>query len=829
MSIREATHSWQVAVRIARRSAKRSKARTLLIVLMLALPVYAGSVIALSYAATYTSADAEAGWRMGRADYEITGEGAGTVLATLPDGSRTVPVTYGRTAVRAGDTYSLRDYAAADVDAPLTRGMFVIRDGRAPRGPGEVAVSATLATALGIRVGDRLTVGLPLKERTVVGVIDAARELSIPLVITPADQRLSGDIPHMLVQLPPGGAGWTPPDPSEHMSCQPAGGGGRTCVSSFSTLYRGDVRPSATELATRTAAFVLVVGFAGTQVALLAGAAFAIGARRQRRELAMMSAIGAGRSQVARMVLANGLVLGAFAGISGVALGALTYWLNRDVVERIANHPLTPGAVPVPWLAAIALFAVAVGLLAALGPARAASRPLLRAALAGREAAPRASNLRWVIGGMLLAAAGAAIAVHAAGPTGSIVTVTAGTMMILLGVTAFAPVLVAAAGRLARRFPPAVRLAARHAARHRLRTAASAAAVCTAVAGSMALMLYNAAESTQSMALQPNARTGQVLLPAQLAAHLTPERLREVERTLPTRGSVPLTVLADRAHMAPEPTPAYGKTGVPALPSQTVAVGGAALIRAVTGTEAPPAALVALHDGGAVVFYPSLTTDGMLTIGAGTRLPAVLVPAPDYYTDLPGAVVSEQTVHRLGLQSSPGGVVIDTTRAPTPAEIAAANSRVLAAQLEADPSVTDPALAALGVKPVLDGRDYSAMFLVLAVVSGIVTLAAGAVAVGLATSEMRDDLSTLAAVGADPRMRRRIAAAQAGLLVGVGTLLGMVGGIAPAAGMVAFRRDLEWHVPWLPLTITVLVTPVVAVVATALLTRPRLVLVRRTG
>ncbi|GAA2394180.1 FtsX-like permease family protein [Dactylosporangium salmoneum] len=829
MSIREATHSWRVAVRIARRSARRSKVRTALIVLMLGLPVYAGTVIALSYSATYTSADAEASWRLGSADYEITGEGADTVLATLPDGSQTVPVTYGRTVVRAGDTYSLRDYAAVDVDAPLTRGMFVIRDGRAPRGTGEVAVSARLATALGIRVGDRLAVGLPPVERSVVGVIDAARELSIPLVISPAGQRLSGDIPHVLVQLPPGAAGWTPPDPSQHMSCQSAGEGGRTCLSSFSSMYRGDVRPSAAELATRTAAFVLVVGFAGTQVALLAGAAFAIGARRQRRELAMMSAIGARRSQIARLVLANGLVLGAFAGICGVACGALTYWLNRDAVERIANHPRTAGAVPVPWLAGIALFAVAVGLLAALGPARAASRQALRAALTGREAVPRASNLRWVLGGTLFAAGGAAAAVHAAGSSGSIVTVTAGTMAILLGVTAFAPVLVAGAGRLARRFPPAIRLAARHAARHRLRTAASAAAVCTAVAGSVALMLYNAADSNQSMALQPNARSGQILLSTQVAAHLTPERLREIERALPTRDSVSLTVLADRAHMAPGRPADYGNTGVPAFPSQTVAAGGAELIRAITGAAATPAALAALRDGGAVVFYPSLTTDGMLAIGDGTRLPAILVPAPDYYTDLPGAVVSEQTASRLGLKTGPGGVIIDTTRAPTEAELAAANSRVLAAQVETDPSVTDPAQITVGTKRSVNGRDYGAMFLVLAVVSGIVTLAAGAVAVGLATSEMRDDLSTLAAVGADPRMRRRIAAAQAGLLVGIGTLLGVAGGIAPAAGMVALRSDLEWHVPWLPLTITVLVAPVLAVAATALLTRPRLVLVRRIG
>jgi len=41
--------------------------------------------------------------------------------------------------------------------------------------------------------------------------------------------------------------------------------------------------------------------------------------------------------------------------------------------------------------------------------------------------------------------------------------------------------------------------------------------------------------------------------------------------------------------------------------------------------------------------------------------------------------------------------------------------------------------------------------------------------------------------------------------------IGVAGGIAPAAGLVAFRRDLEWHVPWLPLVITVLVAPSLAV------------------
>ncbi|MFC0531845.1 FtsX-like permease family protein [Phytohabitans kaempferiae] len=826
MKLAETAGSWRVAIRVARRSAARSKARTLLIVLMLALPVYAGTVLALSYASTYTSADTEASWRLGQADWEISGESAPAVLETLPPGSRTARVTYGRTVVRAEGAYSQRDYAAVDVDDELTSGIFAVRAGRAPRGPDEAAVSAALAEATGVTVGGRLAVGVPPRERTVVGIVDPARELSIPLVVTAADQPLSGSAAHTLVKLPPG-EGWSP-DMSAARTCEVRPDGREVCVGSLSTTYRGDLRPSAAELATRTAAFVLVVGFAGLQVALLAGAAFAVGARRQRRELAMIAAVGASRAQVARMVLANGLVLGVLAGGCGVALGALTYQLNKDTVERLANHPLDHGAAPVGWLAAIALFAVVVGLLAAAGPARGAARQGLRTALSGREPVTAASNLRWLVAGLLIAAGGAVAAVVAAGPTGSIVTVTAGAMAILLGVAAATPVLVAGAGRLARRLPLAVRLAVRHAARHRLRTAASAAAVCTAVAGSMALMLYNAAEDVDHLMLQPDARPGQVLVPAAAADHLTPPRRQALEAALPTRAGIPL-VLADQMVRPGSEPPVYGNSGVPAWVPERVAVGGADLIRAVTGAEAPPAALAALRDGGAVAFYPHLIVDGQLRTAGGHAVPAVLVPAPDWYTELPAAVVAEETAARLGLTTSPAGLLVDTTRPATPAEYAAANSVVLAAQVEASPTVTDPAPALLGTKREAGGRDYGAMFLVLAAVSAAVTLAASAVAVGLATAEMRGDLSTLAAVGAGPRLRRRIAAAQAGLIVGIGAALGVVGGIAPAAGMVAFRDNLAWRIPWLPLAITVVLAPVAAVLFAAVLTRPRLVLVRRLG
>ncbi|MDT5038030.1 MAG: putative transport system permease protein, partial [Micromonosporaceae bacterium] len=664
----EAVASWRVALRMAVREAGRRRARALLVVGMLAMPVYAGTVLALSYRYTYASADTEAGWALGQADYRIDGPDLDRAAATLPTGSRTVPVVHGRTIVHVGDRYTLQEYEAADPADPLARGMYVVRDGRAARGASEVAVSSRLAAALSVRVGDTLSAGLPPRDLTVVGVVDIARELSYRTLITAEDQPLSADGSHaLLVKL----ADRTRWNPRRHLN--------------VGWISRADARPSAAERATRAAALMLVVGFAGVQVALLAGAAFAVGARRRRRELAMVGAVGASRRQLGRLVLANGLLLGAVAGVLGVGSGVLTFAGSRGLVERTLNHPLAATGAPVTWLAGIGLFAVAVGVLAALGPARGVAHQAIMAALAGREPISRASNLRWLTGGLLVAAGGATAATVASGTSGSLITVTAGAVAVLLGITALAPVLISVLGRVAPRLPLSMRLAVRHAARHRLRTAASVAAVCAAVAGSMALMLFNAAKSNTAVFSQPNAPSGQVVMAAGAAGRLTPDRLREIGRTLPTRSAVPFGALSWTAGARFDEASRYRGSGFPPDPSRLVSVGGAALIRAVIGTEAPPAAVEILRQGGAVVFYPQLLRDGAVDLnppagseGAKATLPAVLVPAPDYYTTLPGVVISEQTAARCHLSVRPGGVVFDTTRVPTAAELAAANSLTLA-------------------------------------------------------------------------------------------------------------------------------------------------------
>ncbi|MBU6216803.1 MAG: ABC transporter permease, partial [Acidobacteria bacterium] len=91
----------------------------------------------------------------------------------------------------------------------------------------------------------------------------------------------------------------------------------------------------------------------------------------RRREFGLLRATGATRPQVHRMILLEGVALAVVGALVGLVLGL--------VLSRVALLPLAPlgldvFVVPVPAVAAVALLAVVVGVLAAVLPARWASR-----------------------------------------------------------------------------------------------------------------------------------------------------------------------------------------------------------------------------------------------------------------------------------------------------------------------------------------------------------------------------------------------------------------------------------------------------------------------
>ena len=69
------------------------------------------------------------------------------------------------------------------------------------------------------------------------------------------------------------------------------------------------------------AIMVLIGGLAMLEIVLLAGPAFAVGARRRQRDLALVAAVGGNPAHVRRIVLADGAVLGVLAAAVGVVVG----------------------------------------------------------------------------------------------------------------------------------------------------------------------------------------------------------------------------------------------------------------------------------------------------------------------------------------------------------------------------------------------------------------------------------------------------------------------------------------------------------------------------
>lgn len=808
----ETLGSWRVALRLAWRSALRNMTRSLLIVLMLAVPVFAASTLLLTWSASYGSAEREASWQLGQADLWLDGDGIDEAVRSLPAGSSTLAFQTGQTIARHNGNHTKVEYWAADVAAPMNAGKYVLRSGTVPVAADQVALTDRLARSLGLDVGGTISAGMPLRDLTVVGIIDTADRLGREALIVAAAHPLSaGGRTRVMVDLPETAANWSPDKRLQ-----------------VGYLSREGLRPTVAEQAVRTAGLTLVVGFASVQIMLLAAAAFAVGARRQQRELAMIGAVGATRQQISRLVLANGLVLGLCAGLCGVLLGLVVFRFSSGLVERLVDHPLSSARPALLPLAGVALLAVLVGVGAAFGPARTVSRQPIRQTLVGRLPTPHQHGRRFLRAGAALAALGAVVAVYGASPgVASVTLAVVGAILVLLGLAATAPAAVELLGRIAGPAPLTLRLALRHAARHQFRTAAAVAAVCAAVAGSVGISLFLSADTRTGAAAQPDVRPGQILLTAEAARIVDAGTMAELRRVLPVRDVVPLTTAAATALFSWAGAPDQVPPDVP----PTVAVGGPEVVELVTGRAPGADVTQALENGGAVTFYPYFVDNGTTTLttgdGQAVTLPGHLVAVDRYYRSFPSVLVSPKTAERLTLSTGPAGTALTTTRSPNADELAAAESLLLSSQLRAaGDAPADPVKLTLGVRPEAESRT-DPMVYVLAAVSGLVTLLAGAIAVGLATSEMRDDLSTLVAVGASPRLHRWLAAAQAGLIVGLGTLLGLAAGTAPAAGLVALRDDLSWRLPWWLPPAVLIGLPLLAVLGTAALSRPRFSLVRR--
>ncbi|MFI6443170.1 FtsX-like permease family protein [Kitasatospora sp. NPDC050543] len=1022
--------AWRVALRIARRDALRAKGRSALVVAMVALPVLgvAGADV------VFRSAQLDPGERvvrtMGQADAEVRLLGSGLTVFQAPDpddgtisngpkqgeipsaeqrrssetesgvlirqllpaGSAVVPVSSGPyISTTSADGLIQTPTSEADLADPLWRGRVTVLGGRVPGAPREIAATQAFLDSAHLRIGDTTTPrGLEGKPYTITAAVEYPSDLGgkeligrpgelIPaLQALPSAQRFgrserTGE-DRWLVKLPAGGLDW--PKVTE-LNKYGFSAASRSVLldpppRSEVPFYNREGHQFRGSYFDQTAVVILltVAGMALLEIVLLAGPAFAVGARRSRRQLGLLAAGGGDRSHVRSVVLGGGVVLGVTGAAVGLVLAIGLVAALQTPAEEFAGRRFGHFDLQPLDLFGVMGIGLVTGLLAAVVPAVQASRQDVVSALTGRGSV-KPANKKLAVLGLLMLAGGAALALLGAttGQASRTVAVLGGSMIAELGMVVLTPILVGLFGRLGRRLPLGPRLALRDSVRHRGRTAPAVAAVMAAVAGSVAVGVYGASSDEQHrQEYVATAPAGAVTLasgwgPAS-EGNLLPKLRTTVEAGVPelgpradlstvhfmgdcqqgSCGSVSVSVpkerrcprddpdnedksREDRARLSkgdPRCAPAGGSARYGTSWFGSVPAGDANALRNLFGVR-DQAAEQALTTGKAVVFDEKYLKDGKITFDLTEPTPDDESPGRATPSPTPkGGATPTPTAGTPGATSAPtAGAVPGATPTPsakagatptptatagaTPAASAAATPRPVPAGPDGPQDAPKPVVHHVSVDAVLASassptaeafmspetavrlgltvsdsgsvwlpakapgstseqktsaavnrisesvffeveRGYQSendlVSLALTGFAGLVALGAAGIATGLAAADSQRDLTTLAAVGAAPRIRRTLSGFQCGVIAAMGAVLGTICGVVPAVALRKVQGNTVPYpgmdpseavdhtvvvFPWLNMGLTLLVLPLIAVALATLFTRSRIALLRQSG
>jgi putative ABC transport system permease protein len=887
--------TWRPALRIARREAVRAKGRSALVLVMIVIPVLAvvgADVLGRTADVTTVegldrqlgSADAVVRWNGDQspvdqsptldtygtrrnATSELPRPTARTITDALP-AAHIVTVDTGQVAVRTRAGVSRPEAMELDGRRRVTRGLLDLRSGRYPRTAGEVAVSARLA-ARGFDIGSTLRYDGGGRAR-VVGLVEPTTStraiflLGLPGTL-PLETSVT-DAPGLrswLVSVP-GGVSWSDVRALNGHGLQVLS---RSVVERPPPSSQVTMRSSSTGLtSSQLAVLAMIVAMALLEVVLLAGPAFAVGARRQERSLALVASTGGTPRDVRRVVLASGVVLGLAAAAIGAVCGIGIAWLTQPFVQRVSSQPFGPFQVAWRDVIAIAACGLLSALLAAVAPAVMAARQDVVAVLGGRRG--RTTRPRWSpVAGAVLLGCGVLSAVAGARRTGiGEATIAGSAILSVLGMVLLVPLVVSQLGRGSGRLPLPLRFAARDAARQRGRTAPAVAAVGAVVAGVVALGIGAASDNAANRATyEPRAPLGVGVVtsytPPQdgqdpwarlargVSAQLPGARL-QVVRGLPDAAPSPSDPALQR-QLTLDPVGVHG----PVTASYSNWLGSALLVggpglRALglhlSAVDLARAEAV-LARGGVVLLGQAPAHVRAVTATVGEfdptgapgpsdgrhwRFPATQLVVPG--TTLPAQAVVSPAVARLT-----GYPVVTTSLLVRGVTIdQASEDAINEAAQSVDPN------ASLYVERGFHDSSTSVALLVLGLLGAVLVLGGTLTATFLALSDARPDFATMGAVGAGPRTRRLVASSYAlaiGLVGAVlGALVGAVPGIAVTYPLTSHRwlgdatdaqgRAIPDHflaVPWVLVGVVVIGLPLLSAVIVAVATRSRLPMVSR--
>lgn len=789
--------------------------------------------------------------------------------ASVPDGAIVLPSQlYGSAAVETADGVAWLTTTVGEVWGPSFRGLYVPVDGVAPTQADEFMVTPGALERIGADIGDEVVFPEADLVLTITGTLRpaAAQESSVTLFLPASAAEATGAV----------GTRWYVAD------WQPS-------LDELGDLNRAGYIAYARDLVLDPPAGarmsewndgsiqlwnVLLVGaiaavICGYIVVLLAGAAFSVAARRQQRALAVATSVGASRGDIFRIVVLQGLVLGLVGGVVGALAGIATAAMLLVATDRGALGTFWGNfGIAIPWLlvGAIILFAVIVGTIAALGPARAATRGDTLSALRGarRPALLRPNRPVWglfvmgtglvalIIGGLYVAAT---LAIE--GDTQSalfyaaIYGVVLGPVAFQIGVLIPSHWVLVKVSRVVSPLGLGPRLASRDAAANPSRVAPAFAVIGACIfAASLAL-------SITAMTAASNARQHWYQAPedavvvqlwqtgSDASAELVDAAEGFIHPTAPQATALVQTTLwpetdANGAPVDPDQTvfgvarQSYDElcAGCELQPyelaSGTLSVVDAEEVETLLGVPVDDAALDTLRGGGAIVTDSGYVTDDRKVIvtewtaeahqelnssNSPTAEPSGRHPLPGVVVDVGHRqafqiIVTPQTAASLGVEVVPSTLVATYAAPLDQTTIDKLTAQTMDFRIGADAGLyamveTGP----MSIDPYL--------WLIVGVAMTLV-LGASAVALGLARFERRPDDATLTAVGGSRLLRRNVNAWQAGVIVGFGALIGTVTGSLSMWGLAAASSgtyDLA-DTPWLWLSVLAIGLPLtIAMVA----------------
>lgn len=367
---------------------------------------------------------------------------------------------------------------------------YPLSSGRAPHGSDEVAVDSETARRAGYRVGDtvRISVDGPVLSPRVTGIFttddgNVAAGGSLALFDTATAQKLfgkPGTYDEIDVQAEAGTS-----QAALKSALDAALPKGRVETQTGSQLADDQATAIAQSMSSMKQGLLVFAGislFVGT---FIIANTFTMLVAQRTKELALLRAVGASRRQVTRSVLIEAFVVGAVAGVAGLAVGVGIGAGLRGLMGTLgAKIPDGPLIVSSGTVVSALVVGIVITMLAAWLPGRRAAKipPVAAMSSLHAQATTKSLVLRNTLGA-LFSAAGVAVVLVAAAMGGSDgqAPMGVGAVLLIIGVFILTPLLsrplIAATAPLMRGFGVAGKLARQNSVRNPRRTAATASAL----------------------------------------------------------------------------------------------------------------------------------------------------------------------------------------------------------------------------------------------------------------------------------------------------------------------------------------------------------------